>query len=59
METGIVGLNEVCNILGIGKTKAYQMIRQKDIPAGRIGKRIIVRTSDLEEFIAKAMDKGE
>lgn len=59
METGIVGLNEVCSILGIGKTKAYQMIRQKDIPAGRIGKRIIVRTSDLEEFIAKAMDKGE
>lgn len=42
---------EVAKILGISKTKAYQLIQQKEIRSFSIDKTVRVRWEDLEVFI--------
>ena len=34
----IMDVKELCQYLGIGKSKIYQLIRQEKIPASRIGR---------------------
>jgi excisionase family DNA binding protein len=44
---------EVARILGISRSKAYHMMRQREIPTITIGKNVRVSNEDLEEFILK------
>ena len=55
MEKPILNLSEICAILGIGKTRADKMINDGEIPSGRIGGKIIVRSSDLDNYISKTI----
>ena len=55
MEKPILNLSEICAILGIGKTRAYKMINDGESPSGRIGGKIIVRSSDLDNYISKTI----
>jgi len=34
----VMNIKELCSYLGIGKSKIYNLIRQKKIPASRIGR---------------------
>jgi excisionase family DNA binding protein len=43
---------EAAQIAGIGRTGLYQLISDGRIPAVKIGKRTLVRRSDLEAFMA-------
>ena len=42
---------DLCEVLGIGRTLAYQLIAERTIPAVRIGHAIRVRKADVEEWL--------
>lgn len=42
---------EVANILGVSRSKAYHMMQLREIPTIIIGKNVRVSKEDLEEFI--------
>jgi excisionase family DNA binding protein len=42
---------DLCEVLGIGRTLAYQLIAERTIPAVRIGRAIRVRKADIEEWL--------
>lgn len=54
MITGrLLTATEVANILGVSRSKAYHMMRQREIPTITIGKNVRVSNEDLEEYIRK------
>lgn len=42
---------EVQRRLSIGRTRVYQLLAKREIPAVRIGRSLRVRREDLERFI--------
>ena len=53
METAkLIPVKAVALTLGIGKTKAYELIAAGEIPAVRIGSKILVRNDDIEAYVA-------
>ena len=48
-----LSLNEVCGLTGIGMSKLRQVIEAEKLPARRLGKKIIIRRSDVDEFLRK------
>jgi excisionase family DNA binding protein len=42
---------DLCQLLGIGRTLAYQLIAERTIPAVRIGRAIRVRKADVEKWL--------
>ena len=42
---------DLCDLLGIGRTLAYQLIAEHTIPAVRIGRTIRVRKADVEKWL--------
>ena len=56
MENSLLTINEICSILRIGKTKAYELIKQKKIKSIKIGKKIIIPSSELNNYIAKQLN---
>ena len=47
----LLTVNEVCQALSIGKTTVYKLLREKSIPSGKIGNKILVRETDLQNYI--------
>lgn len=46
-------INDACKLLGIGKTKAYELINAGAIPAKKLGNKTLILESDLEIFLEK------
>ena len=44
---------EVSQILGVSRSKAYMMMRQREIPTITIGKNVRVTCEDLDKYITK------
>ena len=44
---------EVALVLNISRSKAYRMMRQKEIPTITIGKNVRVSNEDLEDYVVK------
>lgn len=53
MDKIVYSVEEVAKILGISKSFCYKMIGEKKIPATKIGRRIVVSVSKLNEFIER------
>ena len=51
MNENLITIQDLCNELGISKSTAYKMIKSGAIPHGRIGRKIIIHKSELEQFI--------
>lgn len=47
----LMRLDEVGEITTLGKTKIFELIKSGQLPVVKIGKRTLVRCSDLEAFI--------
>jgi len=45
--------DEIANVLGISRSKAYRLMRLKEIPTITIGKNVRVSKVDLESYISK------
>jgi excisionase family DNA binding protein len=50
-EQEFISLNELQEILGIGRTKAYDLVTSGDLPAVRIGRIIRISKRDLTNWL--------
>ena len=53
MERELLRVNEVAQILGLGRTTTYELIRTRVIPSIRLGKTLRVPEKALREYIEK------
>ena len=56
MNEKLLTIEELCKELGIGRSKAYQLLKDKQIPSGKIGRRILVRRSDVDRYIDRILN---
>lgn len=49
----VLTVSELASTLKIGKSRAYELVNQKDFPSFRIGKNIRVSKADLEDWMSK------
>ena len=59
MNENLITIPELCKELGIGRTTAYKMIQSGKLPHGHIGRKIGIRRSALNQFIANATNQKE
>jgi excisionase family DNA binding protein len=52
-EQEFISLNELQEILGIGRTKAYALVTSGDLPAVRIGRIIRISKQDLTDWLER------
>ncbi len=50
-ESDILSIPELCQELGMGKSWVYRKIKSGEIPSIKLGDRIKVKRSDLEEYL--------
>lgn len=50
MDKSNTGVKGVATFLGIGLTKAYEIVNQPGFPSFRIGRKILVSIDDLKEW---------
>jgi excisionase family DNA binding protein len=50
-ETEWLSLKDVQQLLGIGKTKTYELVTTGELPAVRIGRCIRVNRTELDEWL--------
>ena len=55
MNESLLTVEDMCNELGIGRSKAYQILKNKEIPSGKIGRRILIRRTDLDQYIERVL----
>ncbi len=46
-----ISINDAVRTFGIGRTKLYELIRNGDIEAVKLGRRTLIRTASAREFI--------
>ena len=51
METNLLSILEAQKIIGLGKTKLYELINTGEIPAKKLGNRTLIAKNDLKDFI--------
>lgn len=59
MNESLLTVEDMCNELGIGRSKAYQILKNKEIPSGKIGRRILIRRTDLDQYIERVLKAGQ
>ena len=62
LETGqteyLMGVEELAKFLGIGRTYAYRLLAEGEIPCARIGRLRRVRRTDVDRFVEARMEYG-
>ena len=56
IKNNLLTVVEVSQLLGISRSKAYQLMRQREIPTITLGKNVRVKIEDLEEYIQSNRD---
>lgn len=51
MNPNLLTIDDLCAELGIGKNKAYALVKSKEIPSGKIGSRIMIHRTELDKYI--------
>ncbi len=51
MEKGTYSVEEVCEILGVGRNTLYEALRRNELPKIRIGRRIVIPKSALDRLV--------
>ena len=51
-ETLTYSVKQLAECLGIGLSKTYELVKQPNFPALRIGKRIIIPKEALNDYLA-------
>ncbi len=54
IEEKLLTADEVAEVLGISRSKAYKMMRLQEIPTITIGKNVRVSKDDLESYISQS-----
>ena len=59
VQKEVMDINELAGYLGIGKSKIYTLIRQKKIPASRIGRQYRFSKTVIDEWLREQIITGE
>jgi excisionase family DNA binding protein len=54
----LMGVEELAKFLAVGRTYAYRLLAEGEIPCARIGRLRRVRRSDAEKFVEARMECG-
>jgi excisionase family DNA binding protein len=46
-----LSISEVCTAVGVGRTKIYEAIANRDLKARKIGNRTLILKDDLRQFL--------
>lgn len=57
MEKQFYTVNDLADILPIGKTNLYSLVHSKDFPAITVGRRIIIPIDKLNEWLNSSVGK--
>ena len=57
-EKLVLSVPEAAELLGISKSKMYEVVRIKGFPAIRVGKRVLVNAKRLEAWLDKITEEG-
>ena len=57
MNEQLLTCTDLQAILRIGKTKLYKLIREKQLPAIRVGNTYRIKQSDLEKYLTNQCNK--
>ena len=49
----LLTVSDISSILNLGKTNTYKLVKKKDFPKIILGKKILVREQDLNDYITK------
>jgi excisionase family DNA binding protein len=52
----LVSLEEACRMLGLGRSKVYELVLGGELPSVRIGRARRIDVDDIRAFIAQAKD---
>lgn len=58
MEKLAINIEEFASMVGIGRSKAYELSRRKDFPSIRLGKRVIVPVDRLKVWLDEHAQEG-
>lgn len=53
MDKIVYSISEVSKLLGVSRSYAYQMVKEKTLPVLELGRRKVVPKIQLEEWIQK------
>lgn len=53
MDKKTLTVDEAAQLLGVGRSTAYEAVRRGEIPVVRIGKRLLVPMAALEKMLAE------
>lgn len=54
----LVSVNDAMSVLSIGRTKFYELVAERSISPVKLGRRTLIRVSDLQGFIASLPTAG-
>jgi excisionase family DNA binding protein len=54
-----VTVPQAAEMLGLGRTKVWQLVRRGRLRSLRVGKRVLVPVRELERFLTEAMAEAE
>ncbi|ROR28518.1 excisionase family DNA binding protein [Mobilisporobacter senegalensis] len=57
MEKLTYSVTEAAELIGIGKSLMYELVRENKIPVVRMGKRILIPKIRFENFINEELNK--
>lgn len=58
MDKKLLTVAEAADLLGLGRSKAYQLVMRGDLPSIQIGRARRVPTSALDDFIARCVTES-
>lgn len=53
----VLKTKDLIEVLGLGKTKTYQLLKQKIIPATQVGRQYLIMESELLKWLKSNIDK--
>jgi excisionase family DNA binding protein len=59
MEKLLLTVSEAAEVISLGRTKTWQLIRTRELPAIRIGRRVLVPQQALQRWIVDHTDAGQ
>ena len=58
LEPLAVGATEAARLLGISRPTLYQLLNRVDFPSFRVGSRVLISVSGLQEWIVRQTKEG-
>lgn len=55
MNANLLTIEDLCKELGIGKTTAYNLIKNKKIKATKVGNKFLISRQNLDSYIIQLM----